>query len=227
MELASQNVKLQKLFSGRLETKSDPVTLCVRACMLAILYLVHGDSMLPRKFITGSTAEQRPSCVGGEVLLRRWGCERLCWKTSERIFFFSAVKQNYRNAHRQLPSLICVSQQSSRTNEKPLVFRCARQCVRHSNKAAIDQTYYYTDDNWGKRSLWGPKGYLRSMSQVNVHCLTSPLSEPRLWKRVIDILSQSSCLFRWWEEKKKPHVMNWFMGDTHQFSWRLHSRGDG
>lgn len=84
---------------------------------MATLYLQHGYLKLARKFITGPTAEQRPGCVGGEVLLKyRGGCERLCWKTSTRIFF-SAVKPNYRNAHRQLPSLVCVSQQCSRITQ--------------------------------------------------------------------------------------------------------------
>lgn len=189
---------------------------------MATLYLLHGYLKVARKFITGSTAEQRPGWVGGEVLLKYpGGCERLCWKTSKRIFF-SAVKPNYRNAHRQLRSLVCVSQQwvsqPNHTNEK--LFRFARQRVHNSNKSAIDQTYYYTDDNWGKTCLSGPKGHLRSMSQVWHHYCRS-----NGFGNVWSIYCPSQVFLD--DEKKKNLMMKWFMGDTHQFFWKLHSRGDG
>lgn len=71
MEPASYDGKVQKLF----------LIICVH---LHNGYLIFGAQLFKAaKKIHGggSPAEQRPSCWGGEVLhvlLRHWGCERLC-----------------------------------------------------------------------------------------------------------------------------------------------------
>lgn len=80
---------------------------------MAILYLLLGYLKLPRKFITGLN-----SWAAAKVCRRRSVTQTLrVWTVvpkDQRRIFSSAVKHNnYRNAHQQLPSLICVSQQSS------------------------------------------------------------------------------------------------------------------
>lgn len=195
---------------------------------MAILYLLLGYLKLPRKFITGLN-----SWAAANVCRRRSVTQTLrVWTVvpkDQRRIFFSAVKHNnHRNAHQRLPSLICVSQQSSWLTQmsRRLCLRpqFAEDCGHVSYQTVIDQISDCTDDHCGKIFLSGLKGYPRSMSQVEYSA-----SEQRLWKRVINTTSQSSCPFRRWEKKKQPSCDELIHGggDANQFPFRWHSRGDG